>query len=41
MATILIPLYDDVTHLDFTGPHQFLSRVPGANVIRVARFYAV
>jgi transcriptional regulator GlxA family with amidase domain len=33
MTTILIPLCDDVTHLDFTGPHQFLSRVPGANVI--------
>jgi putative intracellular protease/amidase len=33
MTTILIPLYDGVTHLDFTGPHQFLSRVPGAEVI--------
>ena len=33
MTTILIPLYEDVTHLDFTGPHQFLSRVPGAQVV--------
>lgn len=29
---IVIPLYPDVTHLDFTGPHQVLSRVPGARV---------
>lgn len=33
MTTILIPLYDGVTHLDFTGPHQFLSRVAGAEVV--------
>ena len=31
--TIVIPLYPQVTHLDFTGPHQVLSRVPGAKVI--------
>lgn len=31
--TIVIPLYPDVTHLDFTGPHQVLSRIPGAEVI--------
>lgn len=30
---IVIPLYPQVTHLDFTGPHQVLSRVPGAKVI--------
>ena len=30
---IVIPLYPDVTHLDFTGPHQVLSRAPGAEVI--------
>ena len=30
---ILIPLYPDVTHLDFTGPHQVLSRAPGAEVV--------
>jgi cyclohexyl-isocyanide hydratase len=30
---IVIPLYPDVTHLDFTGPHQVLSRAPSAQVI--------
>ncbi len=30
---IVIPLFPDVTHLDFTGPHQVLSRAPGAEVI--------
>ena len=30
---ILFPLYPDVTHLDFTGPHQVLSRAPDAEVI--------
>ena len=30
---IVIPLYPQVTHLDFTGPHQVLVRVPGAKVI--------
>jgi transcriptional regulator GlxA family with amidase domain len=30
---IVIPLYPDVTHLDFTGPHQVLSRLPGARTI--------
>lgn len=30
---IVIPLYPDVTHLDFTGPHQVLSRAPGAEVV--------
>jgi putative intracellular protease/amidase len=30
---IVIPLYTDVTHLDFTGPHQVLSRAPHAEVI--------
>lgn len=30
---IVIPLYRDVTHLDFTGPHQVLSRAPHAEVI--------
>jgi cyclohexyl-isocyanide hydratase len=29
---IVIPLYPDVTHLDFTGPHQVLSRAPNAKV---------
>lgn len=27
---IVFALYPGVTHLDFTGPHQFLSRLPGA-----------
>jgi len=31
--TIVFPLYPGVTHLDFTGPHQFLARVPGAKLI--------
>ena len=31
--TILFALYPGVTHLDFTGPHQVLSRLPNARVI--------
>ncbi len=31
--TILMPIYDGVTQLDFTGPHQFLVRVPDATII--------
>ncbi len=31
--SIVIPLYPDVTQLDFTGPHQVLSRAPGADVV--------
>lgn len=30
---IVIPLYPQVTHLDFTGPHQVLSRTPDAEVV--------
>jgi hypothetical protein len=30
-----MPVYDGVTQLDFTGPHQFLSRTPDLSV-RVA-----
>ena len=33
--SVVMPVYDGVTQLDFTGPHQFLSRTPGLN-IRVA-----
>src|SRR5580765_8922203 len=33
--SVVIPVYNGVTQLDFTGPHQFLSRTPGLNV-RVA-----
>jgi cyclohexyl-isocyanide hydratase len=29
---IIFALYPGVTHLDFTGPHQFLARLPGARV---------
>jgi cyclohexyl-isocyanide hydratase len=31
--TIVFPLYPGLTQLDFTGPHQFLCRLPGAQVI--------
>jgi putative intracellular protease/amidase len=30
---IVFPLFPQVTQLDFTGPHQFLSALPGARVI--------
>ncbi len=30
---IVFPIYQGVTQLDFTGPHQFLSRLPEAEVI--------
>ena len=30
---IVMPLYPGVTQLDFTGPHQFFSRLPGARVL--------
>ncbi|OHV10052.1 DJ-1/PfpI family protein [Kushneria phosphatilytica] len=30
---IVIPIYPGVTHLDFTGPHQFFSRTPGVEVV--------
>lgn len=30
---IVIPLFQGVTHLDFTGPHQVLSRAPDAKVV--------
>ena len=33
MLEIVIALYPGVTHLDFTGPHQVLSRAPDARVI--------
>ena len=31
--TIVIPIYEGVTQLDFTGPHQFFSRLPGTEVV--------
>jgi cyclohexyl-isocyanide hydratase len=33
MTTVVIPVYDEVTQLDFTAPHQFLSMVPNITVI--------
>lgn len=30
---VVFPLFDGMTHLDFTGPHQMFSAVPGARVI--------
>ncbi|GAN79554.1 DJ-1/PfpI family protein [Acidocella aminolytica] len=30
---IVFAIYPGMTHLDFTGPHQFLSRLPGSEVI--------
>jgi transcriptional regulator GlxA family with amidase domain len=32
-TTIVFALYPGLTQLDFTGPHQVLSRVPGARMI--------
>ncbi|KAF0806095.1 ThiJ/PfpI domain-containing protein [Alcanivorax xiamenensis] len=29
---IVFAVYDDVTHLDFTGPHMFFARLPGAHI---------
>lgn len=31
--TTVFAIYPDLTHLDFTGPHQVLCRVPGAETI--------
>jgi len=31
--TIVFPIYPAVTQLDFTGPHQFFSRLPGAKPV--------
>lgn len=31
--TIVIPVYNGVTHLDFTAPHQFLVLVPNTRVL--------
>ena len=32
-TTLVFALYPGVTHLDFTGPHQVFTRLPGATVI--------
>jgi cyclohexyl-isocyanide hydratase len=31
--TIVFPIYPGVTQLDFTGPHQFFSRLPGVTPV--------
>ncbi|SMF10184.1 DJ-1/PfpI family protein [Tistlia consotensis] len=31
-VTVVFPLFEGVTQLDFTGPHQLFSRVPGLRV---------
>jgi cyclohexyl-isocyanide hydratase len=33
MTRVVIPIYNEVTQLDFTAPHQFLSIIPDINVI--------
>lgn len=33
MTVIVIPIYNEVTQLDFTAPHQFLTMVPDVQVI--------
>ena len=35
LISVVVPVYEGVTQLDFTGPHQFLSRTPDLHV-RVA-----
>jgi cyclohexyl-isocyanide hydratase len=35
--TIVFALYDGMTQLDFTGPHEFLSRAPGAATLLASR----
>lgn len=33
MTTVVLPIYNEVTQLDFTAPHQFLSMIPDISVI--------
>lgn len=33
MTTVVIPVYSDVTQLDFTSPHQFLTMIPDIEII--------
>lgn len=35
--TTVFAIYPDLTHLDFTGPHQVLCRVPGAETLIASR----
>lgn len=34
---IVFAIYDGMTHLDFTGPHQFISRMPNSETIVASR----
>lgn len=36
-TAFVIPVFPGATHLDFTAPHQFFSRVPGAEVVVASR----
>ena len=33
MTAVVIPVYNEVTQLDFTAPHQFLTMIPDITVI--------
>ena len=35
--TTVFAVYDNMTHLDFTGPHQVLCRLPGAQTVIASR----
>jgi len=35
--TTVFAIYDNMTHLDFTGPHQVLCRLPGATTLVASR----
>jgi len=34
---IVFAVFNGMTHLDFTGPHQFLSRLPGSETLVASR----
>lgn len=36
--TTVFAVYDNMTHLDFTGPHQVLCRLPGAQTMIASRY---
>jgi putative intracellular protease/amidase len=36
-TVIVFALFPGVTQLDFTGPHQVLSRLPGAQILLASR----
>jgi putative intracellular protease/amidase len=35
--TTVFAVYDNMTHLDFTGPHQVLCRLPDAQTVIASR----